>query len=63
MTCAFVSCAEADGCCLVGGCVAKRCIASPKGASDIKKGARALAGTKPRPSRDPAHIKRTRKAL
>lgn len=63
MTCAFASCAEAAGCAMVGGCVGTRFTPSPANASDIKKGAHALVGTKPRPSGDPARIKRNRKAL
>lgn len=66
MTCAFVPCAEAEGCALVGGCVTTRFAHVPKyeRASDLKKGARMLTGVKlARANRDPALIQRKRKAL
>lgn len=64
MTCAFTSCDEVSRCPLVGGCVRTRFAAVDPNATNLKKGARALAGTKPaRTNRDPARIKRKRKAL
>jgi hypothetical protein len=64
MTCAFVGCDETDTCAMVGGCVRTRFAAVDPNANNLKKGARALAGTKPaRTNRDPALIKRKRKAL
>ncbi len=63
-TCAFVGCYEVEQCPLVGGCVMQRFPAPAPRVSDIKDGARALAGIKPaRTNRDPALIKRRRKAL
>jgi hypothetical protein len=65
-TCALVSCSEASSCCLEGGCVPDRFgtevepILPP---NELRADARALAGTKPRPSRDPHTIKRKRKEL
>lgn len=64
MTCAFVDCAEAKRCALVGGCVNQRFEPSASNASDLKKGARKLVGTAPaRTNRDPRFIKRNRKPL
>lgn len=70
-TCAFVPCAEAASCALVGGCVARRFAHVPRyeprsarEADGIKETAPALNGVKPaRTNRDPARIKRKRKAL
>lgn len=68
-TCTTVACADAEGCCLVGGCVRRRypdqfvTANTLNPASDLKKNAPALNGTLPRPSRDPRFIKRRRKEL
>lgn len=66
MTCAFVTCSEAETCAL-GGCIqederfqqAERLVEP----SDLRDNARALAGTQARATRDPRLIQRRRKAL
>lgn len=63
MTCAFAACGDVDACALEGGCVTTRFAHVPTyaRAETLKKGARALAGTKPaRTNRDPAVIARSR---
>lgn len=64
MTCAFDACMPAT-CALEGGCVVQRFAHVPKytRADTLRKDAKALNGTKPRPSRDPRFITRTRKAI
>lgn len=65
MTCAFVSCVEAEECALEGGCVTLRFAHVPKyeKASELKPTAHALVGTKPRAVRDPRFTPRRRNAL
>jgi len=77
-SCAFTPCDEAETCAMVGGCVTKRFgkqpnrvrrgmletnALSPKEAEGLKPTSPALNGTKPREVRDPALIKRDRKAI
>lgn len=66
-TCAFAPCDQVTECSLVGGCVNQRFIRPEQSVADadpVKTGARSLAGTKPaRTNRDPAWIKRRRKAI
>ena len=65
-TCAFLPCAEIDprDCPLAGGCVNQRFVRQEFKGTDLKDGARALAGIKPaRTNRDPSQIRRRRKAL
>jgi len=47
-SCAFVPCAEANGCAMVGGCVVRNPrFVQPTGASELKAGAKALNGQEP----------------
>lgn len=65
-SCAFLPCDQVERCCLTpdGSCHRKK-FPMPVGHQDVlKKGARALAGTKPgRTNRDPSKIQRKRKPL
>ena len=60
MTCAFAPCAAVETCGLVGGCTQRR---FPPAHEATLSAAKALNGTKGRPVRDPALIKRRRKRL
>ena len=62
MTCAFEGCLRPEACCLVGGCVQQRFAQTPV-AEHVLPASKALNGTKPRPVRDPARIRRPRKAI
>jgi len=63
-SCVTVPCADATECPMVGGCQQKTAPPAPiLEPNELRDDARALAGGKPRPSRDPHKIKRNRKAL
>lgn len=65
-TCAFTRCGDADECCLLGGCVARRFPGEAQQAPRDPElpASEALNGTKPgRPVRDPVFTSRRRKAL
>lgn len=65
-SCSFLPCSQVERCCLTadGSCHMKQYPPTAAHQDALKKGARALAGTKPaRTNRDPRLIKRRRKAL
>lgn len=65
-SCAFLPCEQVERCCLTadGSCHRKKFPQSVAHRDTLKKGARALVGTKPaRTNRDPAKIKRKQKQL
>ena len=61
-SCAFYPCAEVESCGLVGGCTQRRFKPAPVHEASLPA-AKALNGTKARPVRDPARIKRRRKPI